>query len=226
MHGELVVSHDPAGEFAERVVEAFLARPLASFTLALTGGDTARRCYERLAADGAAQIDWWGVDIHWTDEACDGQQANETLVRRSLLADVGAANACHPLVCTGEDGQAAATLAQQHLADLGHYDVVHGVLAPDGGVAGLRPHSPLLECGPDDLVGVASATSPGDTATNAVTLTSAGFARARLLLLCALGPSCADAFAAVVAGDPSVPATSLAGEHTVWIVDPAASQQR
>ena len=31
---------------------------------------TARRCYERLAADGGTQIDWWKVDVYWGDERC------------------------------------------------------------------------------------------------------------------------------------------------------------
>ena len=68
MNGELIVVDDLPGEFAERVIEAFHARPGEGFSMALSGGDTARRCYERLAADGADQIDWWQVDIYWSDE--------------------------------------------------------------------------------------------------------------------------------------------------------------
>ena len=70
MNGELVVVDDVPGEFAERVIEAFHSRPGDSFSLALSGGDTARTCYERLAVDGAEQIDWWAVDVYWGDERC------------------------------------------------------------------------------------------------------------------------------------------------------------
>ena len=100
MHGELVVVDDVPGEFAERVVEAFLNRPGDGFALVLSGGNTARRCYERLAADGADQIDWWQVDVYWGDERCvppDDPASNERLVREALLERVGAANAVFPM---------------------------------------------------------------------------------------------------------------------------------
>src|SRR5204863_6232448 len=71
MNGELLVVDDVPGEFCERVIEAFRARPGDLFALALSGGETARRCYERLAADGASRIDWWAVDVYWpTSVAC------------------------------------------------------------------------------------------------------------------------------------------------------------
>jgi 6-phosphogluconolactonase/glucosamine-6-phosphate isomerase/deaminase len=63
MYGSLVIVDDVPGEFAERDIETFHSRPSDTFSLALSGGDTARRCYERLAADGGTQIDWWKVDV-------------------------------------------------------------------------------------------------------------------------------------------------------------------
>ena len=70
VHGELVVVDDVPGEFAERVIEAFHGRPHDGFSLAVSGGDLARRCYERLADDAGSQIDWWKVDVYWGDERC------------------------------------------------------------------------------------------------------------------------------------------------------------
>ena len=70
MHGDLVVVDDVPGEFAERVIEAFHGRPNDAFSLAVSGGDTARACYERLADDAGTQIDWWKVDVYWGDERC------------------------------------------------------------------------------------------------------------------------------------------------------------
>ncbi len=70
VHGELVVVDDVPGEFAERVIEAFHARPNDGFSLAVSGGDTARAAYERLADDAGTQIDWWKVDVYWGDERC------------------------------------------------------------------------------------------------------------------------------------------------------------
>src|SRR4051812_20397111 len=100
MNGELVVVDDVAGEFAERVIEAYHARPADEFSIAVSGGETARRCYERLAEDAGTQIDWWKVDVYWGDERCvppgDGD-SNERLVREALLDRVGAANAVYPM---------------------------------------------------------------------------------------------------------------------------------
>ncbi|MGH9281465.1 MAG: hypothetical protein ACRD0S_00855, partial [Acidimicrobiales bacterium] len=61
MNGELVVVDDIPGAFAECVIDAFLGRPDEEFSLALSGGNTARRSYERLADDAGSQIDWWKV---------------------------------------------------------------------------------------------------------------------------------------------------------------------
>ena len=63
MNGELVVVDDVPAEFGERVIEAFHGRPDEGFSIGLSGGETARQCYERLAADGSDQIDWWQVDV-------------------------------------------------------------------------------------------------------------------------------------------------------------------
>ncbi|HEV7763126.1 MAG TPA: 6-phosphogluconolactonase, partial [Acidimicrobiales bacterium] len=70
MYGEMVIVDDVPGEFAERVIEAFHRRPNDGFSFTLSGGDTARRCYERLADDAGNQIDWWKVDVYWGDERC------------------------------------------------------------------------------------------------------------------------------------------------------------
>src|SRR3954451_21390006 len=84
MNGELLVVDDVPGEFAERVIEAFHARPGEDFSIALSGGDTARACYERLATVGGEQIDWWQVDVYWGDERCvppESPESNERLGR-------------------------------------------------------------------------------------------------------------------------------------------------
>ena len=92
MFGELVVVDNVAAEFAERVIEAFLARPSDFFSIGLSGGNTARRCYENLAESGGAQIDWWRVDVYWGDERCvplDDADSNYRLGREALLENVG-----------------------------------------------------------------------------------------------------------------------------------------
>ena len=128
MNGELIVVDDVPGEFSERVVEAFLHRPGDGFSLVLSGGSTARRCYERLAADGADQVDWWQVDVYWGDERCvppDDPDSNERLGREALLERVGAANAVYPMRC--EEGPDP---YQQRVAQAGRLDLVHLGLGP------------------------------------------------------------------------------------------------
>ena len=51
VNGDLLVVDDLPGAFAERVIDAFQARQDEEFCFALSGGETARACYERLAAD-------------------------------------------------------------------------------------------------------------------------------------------------------------------------------
>ena len=51
--------------FADTVASAFAARTGPRFTLVLSGGPTARACYEMLAARSASEqpIDWSLVDV-------------------------------------------------------------------------------------------------------------------------------------------------------------------
>lgn len=220
MHGELIVVDDVPGEFAERVIEAFHSRPGESFSIALSGGETARRCYERLATDGADQIDWWQVDVYWGDERCvppGDPDSNERLGREALLERVGAANAVHPMRCdAGPDAY--------HLlvSDLGRFDVVHLGLGRDGHTASLFPRSPALDADPGRLV-VFNEDPLGNNPHQRMTLTFAGIERARLVLFTVVGEEKREALARVRAGDPDCPATHVRAERVVWLVDPAAA---
>ncbi|HLM29828.1 MAG TPA: 6-phosphogluconolactonase, partial [Acidimicrobiales bacterium] len=143
MEGELVVVDDVPGEFAERVIEAFHSRPNDGFSFAVSGGETARRCYERLADDAGNQIDWWKVDVYWGDERCvplDDESSNYRLVREALLERVGAVNANYPMRC--DEG---ADPYQLRLGELGRIDVVHLGVGTDGHTASLFPDSPGLD---------------------------------------------------------------------------------
>src|SRR6266508_735597 len=142
MNGELVVVEDVPGEFAERVIESFHSRPNDGYAIALSGGDTARHSYERLAED-AAQIDWWKIDVYWGDERCvpvDHADSNYKLARDALLDRVGAANATYPMRC--EEGPDP---YQLRIGELGKFDLIHLGLGPDGHTASLFPGSPALE---------------------------------------------------------------------------------
>jgi 6-phosphogluconolactonase len=220
VHGELVVVDDVPGEFAERVIEAFHSRPHDSFSLTVSGGDLARRSYERLADDGGSQIDWWKVDIYWGDERCvplDDEKSNYRLVREALLERVGAVNANYPMRCDeGPDPY------QLRLGELGRIDVVHLGMGPDGHTASLFPGSPALAADPGRLV-VMNEDPSGRNPFPRMTLTFGGIARARLVLVTVAGEQKREALARVAGGDPDVPASHVRADRVLWIVDPAAA---
>jgi len=215
----LVVVDDVPGEFAERVIEAYHARPNERFAMALSGGETARECYERLAEDAGTQIDWWKVDIYWGDERCvphDHADSNYRLAREALLDRVGAANATHLMRCAEVDAY------QLRIGDLGRFDLVHLGLGPDGHTASLFPGSAALDADPGRLVTLNDDPS-GTHPHQRMTLTFAGIARARLVLFTVMAEDKAQALAKVARGD-DVPAARVRAERVVWLVDrPAAA---
>src|SRR3954452_13235956 len=200
MHGSLVIVDDVPGEFAERVIEAFHSRPNDTFSVALSGGETARACYERLAGDGETHIDWWKVDVYWGGERCvplAGPQSNSRLGRESLLDRVGAANAAYPMRC--EEG---ADPYQLRVGELGRFDVIHLGLGADGHTASLFPGSAALDADPGRLVAMNEDPS-GRNPLPRMTLTFAGIARARLVVVTVMGEEKHDALHRVMAGDES-----------------------
>ena len=220
MFGELVVVDDVPGEFAERVIEAFHARPNDGFSFAVSGGQTARRCYERLADDAGTQIDWWKVDVYWGDERCvphDSPDSNYHLVREALLEKVGAVNANYPMFCTeGADPY------QLRLGELGRLDVVHLGLGADGHTASLFPDSSALDADPGRLV-VMNQDPHGLNPHPRMTLTFTGISRARLVLVTVEGEAKREALARVRADDLTCPGSHVRADRVVWIADEAAA---
>lgn len=218
MNGELVVVDDLQGEFAERVIECFHTRPDENFSFALSGGDTARRCYERLAVDGAEQIDWWAVDVFWGDERCvppDHPDSNERLAREALLERVGAANAVYPMRC--DEGPEP---YQMKLGELGRLDLVHLGLGADGHTASLFPSSPALDADPGRLVAMNQDPS-GHHPHERMTLTLTGIARGRHVIFTVSGEDKREAMRLVMDG-ADAPAARVQAERILWLVDESA----
>ncbi|HLT69215.1 MAG TPA: 6-phosphogluconolactonase, partial [Acidimicrobiales bacterium] len=166
------------------------------------------------------QIDWWKVDIYWGDERCvplDDANSNYLLGRKALLERVGAVNANYPMRC--EEGPDP---YQLRLGELGRIDVVHLGMGPDGHTASLFPGSPALEADPGRLV-VMNEDPSGRNPFPRMTLTFAGIARARLVLVTVAGEHKRDALARVAAGDPELPASHIRADRVLWLVDPAAA---
>ncbi|MEO7837426.1 MAG: 6-phosphogluconolactonase [Acidimicrobiales bacterium] len=219
MNGDLVVVDDLAGEFAERVIEAFRHRSNEDFSLALSGGQTARHCYERLAADSAHRIDWWLVEVYWGDERCvapEDADSNERLGREALLERVGAAGSIHPMRC--DDGPDP---YQMRIGELGRLDIVHLGLGADGHTASLFPDSPGLDADPGRLV-VMNEDPTGINPHRRMTLTLSGIARARLVLFTVAGAEKRPAMQRIIDGD-DLPAARVRADRVVWLVDREAA---
>lgn len=219
MNGELVVVDDVADAFSQRVIEAFAQRPHDEFTLALSGGDTARRCYEHLASTSLDAIDWWKVDVYWGDERAvplDHPDSNYRLARESLLERVGAARMVYPMEC--EHG---ADPYQLRIGELGLLDVIHLGLGPDGHTASLFPGSPALDADPGRLV-VMNHDPTGTNPYERMTFTFSGIQKSRLVLVTVEGEEKREALARVAHGD-DVPAARLDAPRLVWLVDRAAA---
>src|SRR4051794_1121366 len=217
MFGELVIVDDVAAEFAERVIESFHGRPGDGYSIALSGGSTARQCYERLADDAGTQIDWWKVDVYWGDERCvplEDPDSNYRLAREALLDRVGAANATYPMRC--DDGPDP---YQLRLGEVGRLDVIHLGLGPDGHTASLFPEAPALDADAGGLVAM-NEDPLGNTPHPRMTLTFGGIARARLVLVTVSGEGKREAFAR--ARRDEVPASRIRADRVIWLVDPAA----
>src|SRR5207302_1848219 len=126
------------------------------------------------------------------------------------------ANAVYPMRC--EDGEDP---YQQRISQLGHFDLVHLGLGPDGHTASLFPSSAALDLDPGRLVCLTE--DPGGANPHPrMSLTLSGIARARLVLVTVEGNEKRDALAAVWRGD-DVPAARIRAERIVWLADAAAA---
>ena len=160
--------------------------------------------------------------MYWGDERCvplDDPDSNYRLGREALLDRVGAANATYPMRCDeGPDPY------QLRLGELGRIDLVHLGLGPDGHTASLFPSSAALDADDGRLV-VMNDDPLGHNPHPRMTLTYAGIARARIVVVTVSGEAKAPALRRVVDGDPTAPASAVRAEHVVYLADPAAASQ-
>jgi 6-phosphogluconolactonase len=218
MNGELIVVDDVPAAFTERVIEAFQNRPNDGFTVALSGGRLARRCYEALADASDGAIDWWKVDVYWGDERAvplDHPESNYRLAREALLERVGAANMVYPMEC-----DRGADPYQLRVGEVGVFDLVHLGVGPDGHTASLFAGSPGVDADPGRLV-VMNHDPSGRNPFERMTFTFSAIARSRLALVTVSGDEVAPAMAQVARGD-DVPAARLDAPRLVWLADHAA----
>jgi 6-phosphogluconolactonase len=209
--------------FARTVADAFAARPELRFALVLSGGPTARACYEVLATTEG--IEWPLVDVYVGDERVvppDDEDANQRLIHEALLDPVGGVGSFSPMPTTRPVDECVAAY-QRTMAELLEgpgIDLIHLGMGPDGHTASLFPGAPTLEAGPG--VFVAATTDPnGRNPHPRLTLTLPAINAARTAVFTVSGASKADAVAALVRGD-DIPAARVDAARVVWLVDAAA----
>jgi 6-phosphogluconolactonase len=214
---------DVARAFSDAVREAFAARSGPRFALVLSGGPTARACYERLATAG--DIEWDVVDVFVGDERVvppDDVDANQRLIKEALLDPVGGVGSFSPMPTVGPVGECVAAY-QRTMADLvtgPGIDLIHLGMGPDGHTASLFPGAPTLEAEPGVLV-AATEDPNGVNPHPRLTLTLPTINSARLAVFTVAGASKAEAVAALLRGD-DLPAARVHAGRTLWLVDGAA----
>ncbi|MEI8001526.1 MAG: 6-phosphogluconolactonase [Actinomycetes bacterium] len=204
-----IVPHVPAA-FAELVTQE------APRSVALSGGDTARSCYQLLAT--AAALDWPGVEVFFGDERwvrTHDPDSNEGMARLAFLDEVGAT--VHSLRGAGSTVEAAAEAYDARLRAAPPIDLVHLGLGPDGHTASLFPGSPALAVTDRLVVATGDDLHPHPR----LTFTYPALARARLVVVTVQGVEKQAAFAGVRSGEG--PAARVVADRVVWLVDPAAA---
>jgi 6-phosphogluconolactonase len=211
LQGELRVVEDVPRACADLVAAE---RPRS---LALSGGATARECYELFAT---ADVDWGSVEIFFGDERwvpVDDPESNESMARLAFIDQVTPA-AVHSVRGAGETIEAAADAYDRLLRNHEPVDLVHLGLGPDGHTASLFPGSPAL----DEHDRLVVPTGDDLHAHPRLTWTYPAIARSRLVVFTVAGEEKRDALTRVKEGD-ELPAAKVTADRVVWLVDEAAN---
>lgn len=205
----------------ENVAVAFaqllLAR--APSSIALSGGTTARQCYEAAAA---LEHDWSDTTFWFGDERfvpVDDSDSNEGMAR-SVWLDRLSAPAIASMTNAGATPEAAASAYDERLRAAGGVDVMHLGLGPDGHTASLFPESAALSVDDRWVVTAGDDLHPHPR----LTVTYPAIAASRLVVVTVAGAEKREALARVRAGDRSVPAARIEAAEIIWLVDAEAGE--
>lgn len=211
MRRELRITDDPAAAAADLFLE------VAPRTVALAGGTTPRRAYERLAT---LDYPWTEVDVFFGDERCvppDHADSNFQMAHEALLSKVPV----HVHRMPGELCDAA-PYERELLEVLGSnpaLDLVILGLGEDGHTASLFPGDPAVEEIDRLVVRVERPDHPR------LTLTLPTLSAAPVALFLVEGKRKREAVRGLLTGD-DIPATRVASDRVVILVDPAAAPYR
>lgn len=217
--GELRVVDDVPGAFAslvgeetERARDHLCAESGDLFTLVLSGGATARLCYEELASSDG--IDWTRVHCLLGDERCvppDGADANQEMIRQVLVSKLPDLACFSPMECSRPEAYDSLVKESLPLA------LVHLGLGPDGHTASLFPGSAALESPAGALV-VRSSDPSGRNPHERLTLTFEAIASSKVAVFTVSGEAKHDALHRLLSGE-DIPAARVRAERVVWLCD-------
>lgn len=217
---------------------AFEAR--GAFALALAGGSTPRRTYERLAEHHARDIPWERVEIFFGDERCvppHDEQSNFAMAWVALLSRVPVASQnVHPMYLGAELPEVAAArydaLLRRRFEVAGGqaprtFDLLLLGVGDDGHTASLFPGAPSLEERARWALAVDA--PPGVATRHRVTLTLPAIAASRTVMVLCAGAAKRRVVSEILSDDaasnaPRHPAGMARGvDETIWMCDEAAA---
>jgi 6-phosphogluconolactonase len=186
-------------------------------SIALSGGETARECYELLAV---APVSWDEVEIFFGDERwvpTSDPASNEYLARVAFLDQVEVCSV-HSMYRDDMTREQAADEYDALVRERPPIDLVHLGLGPDGHTASLFPGSPALDERERLVVATGDELHPHPR----LTLTFPAIARSRLAVFTVAGEGKRKALQRVKAGD-DLPAARVTAGRVIWLVDEAAN---
>lgn len=191
---------------AERVGRAVAQR--GACYLALSGGETPRGCYRRLAQPPYGRdLPWSQVFVYWSDErrVQFGDPASNYAMARAALLDHVPVAADHIFPLTEENLPALDRVAKDR-AGLPRFDIIHLGIGEDGHTASLFPGSEALNELHALVRAIEDAPKPPP---RRLTLTLPVVNAARTVLVMVSGTSKRDALARVLRRDPALPASHV-----------------
>lgn len=185
-------------------------------SVALSGGDLARRCYELLAV---ADVEWGAVDVYFGDERwvpTSDPDSNEGMARFAFV-DTVEPREIHSLRHAGDTIEMAADAYDDVLRTSPPIDLVHLGLGPDGHTASLFPGTAALQVRDRFVVPNGDDLHPHPR----LTFTFPAIERARLVVVTVEGDEKRDAVTRIRSGE-DLPGARIRAERVIWLGDDAA----
>lgn len=202
---------------AQRIAE-LAARGIAArgvFHLALAGGETPRRCYEKLRH---LPVDWAHVQVYFGDERClpaGDPRRNDRMAREALLEQVAIPPANIHAIPAELGARAAAASYAAVLENAAPLDLVLLGMGEDGHIASLFPGNPATDSAAATVPVFNAPKPPAERVS--LGMGTLNTARQRIFLVAGAGKR--DALEQILQGK-SLPAARVAAAE--WHLDRAA----